>query len=51
VATEAALYIDLSNVVGIVVGASYIVDHSSDKSFGYTKWTAFGGLIFAITDS
>jgi hypothetical protein len=50
VTTDAALYVDLSDSIGLVVGGSFSLDRSTDKRFDYVKWTAFSGVIVVISD-
>ena len=45
VRTDAALYIDLSSSLGIVVGGTLVRNASNAADFDFTKWTAFAGLV------
>jgi tetratricopeptide (TPR) repeat protein len=50
VSAESALYIDLSSMIGLVTGGSFATDQSTQKNFGYMKWTVFAGMIVVVSD-
>jgi hypothetical protein len=47
VRTEAALYLDATASVGVLIGGSFVRNASNAADFDYTKWTAFVGLVAA----
>jgi hypothetical protein len=46
---DAALLLDLTERVGVVVGGSWLRNASTDATFDYTKWTAFAGLVAVVS--
>jgi tetratricopeptide (TPR) repeat protein len=47
---QAALYVDVSSTFGLVTGASGTLNASDSKQSGYTKYTAFAGVIVVMSD-
>lgn len=46
---ESALFVDLSNALSLVFGATSMGDVSGKKNDRYLKWTVFAGLVFELS--
>lgn len=46
---ELSLFVDLSAQLGLVFGGSLLHDASNQIDLGYTKWTAYTGLVIATS--
>jgi tetratricopeptide (TPR) repeat protein len=49
VRADLSLYVDLASHVGAVIGGSLLRDVSNTMDQGYTKWTAFLGIVVATS--
>ncbi len=47
VSADATLHVNLTRVLGVVIGGSAVHNTSNDASFEYIKWTTFLGLVAA----
>lgn len=45
ISADAALYVDVTDALGFVLGASLVRNVSNVADYDYMKWTAFAGLI------